>query len=205
MIWGKRFFHKKLGILLSTDYQNIKTGNTNFFIAQNSEPQLENNPGLTNYYLNRYSSNTIRETVHAMIDYKIKTDHTISLYQLYTDEKNIEARNRTDTSLTQGRSLPGTGSIKISNRSRLHIQKLYSTGLLWNARLSKNLSLSLPAVYSIATGLYPDWAELSARTSRIESPNGEIIQGPLIRKKICPSAHILISGKKLQKKKWVYH
>ena len=180
LIWGKRFFHKKLGILLSTDYQNIKTGNTNFFIAQNSEPQLENNPGLTNYYLNRYSSNTIRETVHAMIDYKIKTDHTISLYQLYTDEKNIEARNRTDTSLTQGRSLPGTGSIKISNRSRLHIQKLYSTGLLWNARLSKNLSLSLPAVYSIATGLYPDWAELSARTSRIESPNGEIIQGPLL-------------------------
>jgi outer membrane receptor for ferrienterochelin and colicin len=180
MVLGKRFLQNKLGVLLATDYQKQTTGSSNFFIAQNSEPQLDNAPGLTNFYLNKYTSTTIRESIHTMLDYKFSNYNTISLYQVYIKEKDIDARNRTDTSLTQGRSIPGTGSIKISNRSRLHEQALYSAGFIWNAKLSSKFSINLPVSYSIATGLYPDWSELSSRTSRIENPNGQIIQAPLL-------------------------
>ena len=180
LIWGKRFLKKKLGILMATDYQRLTTGSSNFFIAQNSEPQINNAPGLTNFYLNRFSSTTIRQSIHAMVDYTISPHNTLSIYQFYTYERDIDTRNRTDSSLTQGRSIPGTGVIKISNRSRLHLQTLYSAGLNWHATLSSKLTINLPAVYSIATGLYPDWADLSARTSRIENPNGQIIQAPLL-------------------------
>jgi len=180
MVLGKRFLHNKLGVLFATDYQKQTSGNNNFFIAQNSEPQLDNAPGLTNIYLNRYTSTTIRESIHSMLDYKFSPYNTISLYQFYIKEKDIDTRNRLDTSLTQGRSIPGTGSIKISNRSRLHEQALYSSGFVWNATLSSKFSITLPAIYSIAKGLYPDWSELSARTGRIENPNGQIIQAPLL-------------------------
>ena len=180
VIWGRRFLNSKLGVLVSIDHQNIRTGNSNFFIPQNNEPQVNNVPGLTDFYLNKYSATIIRENIHATLDYTFKPGNTISLYQFYTSEKDIESRNRIDTSLTQGRSVPGTGSILISNRSRLHIQRLYSASLLWHVMVSKHISVSVPVAYSIASGLYPDWSELSARTSLIENPNGQIVQGPLL-------------------------
>lgn len=180
MVWGKRFLQNKLGVLLATDYQKQTTGSSNFFIAQNSEPQLDNAPGLTNFYLNKFTSTTIKESIHTKLDYKISQNNTISLYQFYIKEKDIDTRNRTDTSLTQGRSIPGTGSIKISNRSRLHEQALYSVGFIWNTKLFSKFSIILPMVYSVAKGLYPDWSELSSRTSLIEYPNGQIIQAPLL-------------------------
>jgi hypothetical protein len=180
LIWGRRFSNNKLGLLVSLDHQNIKIGNSNFFIPQNNEPQVNNAPGLTDFYLNQYSTTKIRENIHATLDYTFKPGNTITFYQFYTSEKDIESRNRVDTSLTQGRSVPGTGSIFISNRSRLHIERLYSASLLWNVKVSKQVSLSVPVAYSIASGLYPDWSELSARTSLIENPNGQIVQEPLL-------------------------
>ena len=180
LIWGKRFLQKKLGILLATDFQQLTTGRSNFFIAQNSEPQLDNAPGLTNYYLNYFSSTTIRQSIHSIVDYKISPNNYISLFQFYANEKEIGTRNRTDTSLTQGRSKPGTGVIKISNRSRLHLQSLYSAGLHWKVKLSSKYSFTLPVAYSIAIGSYPDWSELSSRTSCIEDPTGQIKKAPLL-------------------------
>jgi hypothetical protein len=164
--------------LVSADYQEVKKGSTGFFIPQNNEPQLDNAPGLTDFYRNQYATTIIRKGLHAKLDYIINPKNSISFYQFYTGQKDIETRNRVDTSLTQGRTEPGTGSITVSDRSRIHIQNIYSANLQGTHRPVNNFTLNWALAYSAATGLYPDWAELGYLTGRIENPNGQITQSP---------------------------
>jgi outer membrane receptor protein involved in Fe transport len=178
--WGHRFFDQKLGLLLAADYQNIKRGSPDFFIPQNNEPQQNNAPGLTDFYLNQYAATLIREGFHSRLDYNFNPRNSISFYQFYASQQDIESRHRVDTSLAAGRSIPGTGRITISDRSREHLQHIYNATLHGDHRLDDHFSIRWTAAYSVATGLYPDWAELSASTARIEQPNGSIQQTPLL-------------------------
>jgi hypothetical protein len=180
LTWGQRYFHKKLGVLIAGDFQNIKRGSSNYFIPQNNEPQLNNAPGLTDFYLDQYSTTIIRKGLHVKLDLTINPKNSIDLYQSYSNQEDIESRHRVDTSLTQGRSEPGTGRITLSDRSRLHFQDLYNTSLRGTHRLNSNWSLKWTAAYAIATGLYPDWSELSAGTALIQQSNGSIAPSPLL-------------------------
>lgn len=180
LTWGQRHFNNKLGILIAGDYQDIKRGVGSFFIPQNNEPQLSNAPGLTDFYRDQYSATILRQGLHARLDWVFNSRHTIGLYQFYSSQEDIESRHRIDTSLTLGRTGPGTGRITISDRSRLHFQDLYSTSLRGAHLLSPNVSLKWTAAYATATGLYPDWSELSAGTALIQQPNGSVAQSPLL-------------------------
>jgi outer membrane receptor protein involved in Fe transport len=206
--WGRRFAGSRLGVLLAADYQNVKRGVPDDFIPQNNEPQLGNAPGLTDFYHNQYSATLIREGLHSRMDYVIDARNSIDLYQFYAGEQDIESRYRVDTGLSQGRTEPGTGRITISDRSREHLQHIYSGtlqgdhwliaghaeaggapkaegrgrpgGLPGTGSGAGSLRLRWTSAWSVATGLYPDWAELSAGTARIEQPNGAIVQSPLL-------------------------
>ena len=178
--FGRRFFHQKAGLLVAADYQDIKRGTPNYFIPQNNEPQQNNTPGLTDFYRNNYSTTLIREGFHAKMDYAFNPRNTIGLYQLYASQRDIESRYRVDTSLSLGRTVPGTGRITISDRSRLHLQHIYSASLRGDHEISSHFSIRWITAWSVATGLYPDWSELSAGTARIQGANGEITQSPLL-------------------------
>jgi len=185
--WGQRFAGSRVGVLLAADYQNIRRGVPDDFIPQNNEPQLNNTPGLTDFYHNQYSATLIREGLHSKLDYVIDPHNSIAFYQFYASEQDIESRYRVDTSLSQGRTVPGTGRITISDRSREHLQHIYSGTLQGDHRWggarpegSGELRLRWSSAWSVATGLYPDWAELSAGTARIQQPNGTIVQSPLL-------------------------
>lgn len=180
IVWGQRFDKQRLGILFAGEYQNIKRGSPDVFIPQNNEPGLNNAPGLTDYYVNNYSATLIRQGVHAKLDYVFNRNNSIALYQLYSSQQDIESRYRIDTSLSLGRSGPGTGRITLSDRSRIHLQHLYSAGLRGEHSLAASLSLRWTTAWSVATGLYPDWSELSAGTARLLQPNGGIDQTPLL-------------------------
>lgn len=197
--WGQRFLDSRLGVLVAADYQNIKRGVPDNFIPQNNEPQLNNAPGLTDFYHNQYSATLIREGLHSKLDYVIDARNSIDLYAFYASQQDIESRYRVDTSLSQGRTEPGTGRITISDRSREHLQHIFSGTLQGDHLLAGprtgnragaqdsgaqparwGLHLRWNSAWSVATGLYPDWAELSAGTARIEQPNGSILQSPLL-------------------------
>ncbi len=180
IIWGRRFFRQKAGLLLAADYQNIKRGSPDFFIPQNNEPQENNAPGLTDFYRSQYATTLIRQGVHSKLDYTFNPRNAISFFQFYAGQQDIESRHRIDTSLDQGRSVPGTGRIIISDRSREHLQHIYNATLHGDHQLSPALFLKWTTAWSVANGLYPDWAELSAGTARIEQPNGSIQQSPLL-------------------------
>ncbi|HEY4111580.1 TonB-dependent receptor domain-containing protein [Puia sp.] len=177
---GRRFFGKRLGVLVAANYQDIKRGAPNFFIPQNNQPGLNNSPGLTDLYLNNYSTTLIREGFHARVDYILDPHNSIALYQLYSSQQDIESRYRVDTSLSLGRTEPGTGRITITDRSRIHLQHLYSASLRGDHVLSPHFSLRWTTAWSVATGLYPDWSELSAGTARLENAGGGITATPLL-------------------------
>jgi outer membrane receptor protein involved in Fe transport len=180
MTWGRRFLHQKAGLLLAADYQDIKRGTHGFFIPQNNEPQLNNTPGLTDYYSNYYFTTLIRKGFHAKTDYVFNPHNTIALYQFYGSQQDIESRHRVDTSLSLGRTVPGTGRITLSDRSRLHLQHIYSASLRGDHEINSHFSIRWTTAWSVATGLYPDWSELGAGTARIQEPSGEITQSPLL-------------------------
>lgn len=180
LTWGRRYLGDKLGVLLEGDYQSVKTAADNFFIPQNNEPQLNNAPGLTDFYQDRYAATIIRNGVHAKLDLAPNPKNSLELYQFYVSQQDIESRHRVDTSLDEGRNEPGTGRITISDRSRLHRQDLYSASLRGIHQPAPGLNVRWTLAYAVATGLYPDWAELSAGTARIEQPNGSIAQSPLL-------------------------
>jgi outer membrane receptor protein involved in Fe transport len=187
LTWGRRYLNNKLGVLIAGDYQSVKTAVNSFFIPQNNEPQLNNAPGLTDFYLDRYAATIVRKSLHAKLDLDLNPGNSIDLYQFYANQQDIEGRHRIDTSLDEGRSEPGTGRITISDRSRLHIQDLYSACLRGthqpipaSRRQGQALNIRWTLAYAVATGLYPDWAELSAGTAAIEQPNGSIAQSPLL-------------------------
>ncbi|MBS1664753.1 MAG: TonB-dependent receptor [Bacteroidetes bacterium] len=177
---GRRFWGNRLGVLIAADYQHIKRGASNFFIPPNSEPLVNNEPGLTNYYNNQYFTTIIREGLHARLDYTIDSRNHIGLYQLYASQQDIESRHRVDTNLDQARTIPGTGRITISDRSREHLQHIYNASLRGDHRLWGNFSIKWIGAYSVAEGLYPDWSEVSAGTARLEEANGMITQKPLL-------------------------
>src|SRR6202000_3210585 len=103
------------------------------------------------FYLNNYSSNIIREGFHARVDYRINPKNSIALYQLYSSQRDIESRHRVDTSLSLGRTEPGTGRITISDRSRVHLQHLYSSSLRGDHVLSPHFSIRWTTAWSVAT------------------------------------------------------
>jgi len=178
--WGQRYFHQRLGVLLAGEYQDIKRGSSGFFIPQNNEPGLNNSPGLTDFYFSHYSATLIRKGVHARLDWVFDPRNSIGLYQFYVSEQDIESRSRVDTSLSLGRTVPGTGRITLSDRSRMHLQHIYGTSIRGEHVLGSSLAFRWVASRAVATGLYPDWSELSVGTARLEGPGGVISPTPLL-------------------------
>ena len=176
--WAKRFLSQKLGVMIVAGLQTIRTGSDGFLILQNNEPQNENVPGITDFVKRQYSNTSNRKNIYAALDYKINKRNHLRLYQLYVNKLDIESRSAIDTSLSEGRSGPGTGRIAIMQRSRLHHQSIEHLNVQGDHQLSRQLSLDWSGVYSDARGSYPDWAELTANTGRILGANAEVNQVP---------------------------
>jgi hypothetical protein len=176
--YSRQLLHRKLGLLLSADYQNINANNRGYFIAANNEPQLNNQPGLTDYYSRNYDRTTTRAGIFNTVNYSFSNSN-IRLFQFFVHQDEQETRLSTDTSLIYGRTEPGTGRISVFQRSRTHIQNMYSATLEGVHHFGAFL-FSWSGVYSIAKGLYPDWAELTQSTSRIEQPDGSVQQAALL-------------------------
>lgn len=180
IFWGRQFLDRKLGVVIEAGAQDIKEGSNSFLIVQNSEPQLNNVPGITDFTKRQYSINSTRRNAYAQVDYRPNSRNYFQLTQLYTWKKDIEARNWVDTSLAEGRSGLGTGRISFSQRSRLHYQSLYHLNFQGNHQVGKTFYVDWALIYSVADGSYPDWAELTANTGRILGADGQVAQTPVL-------------------------
>ena len=178
--WGKRFLKKKLGVIAYAGMQEIRTGSNSLLITQNNEPQAGNIPGITDFIKREYSTTSIRKNIYLQADYIPNERNKLRLTQFYITKKDIESRSAVDTSLSEGRSGPGTGRIALFQRSRIHLQNIYHLDLHGSHQFGRDWIMDWTGSYSNAFGSYPDWAELSANTGRIQGANGIVNQTPVL-------------------------
>ncbi|WP_426670425.1 TonB-dependent receptor domain-containing protein [Mucilaginibacter sp. McL0603] len=179
IVAGRRFFGNKLGFIAAADYKNIKTGSDGFFIPLNSQPNLNNVPAFSDYHQQSYNNNKIALSISTEIVYRPDSANRLMLSHFFVHQTDAETRSTVDTSLVLGRSGAGTGRIYLSDRSRVHQQQLNNLNLK-GSHSYNNLEIDWAGVYSAADGSYPDWAELTANTGRLLSPNGTITKTPLL-------------------------
>ncbi len=177
---GERILKKKLGYIFSAVYSNKETGSNGIYIPQNAQPQVGNLPNLTDFMIRQYDMKGIIIGLQNKWDYVISPGNRISLLQMFVQKKDIESRFITDTSLMQGRSIPGTGRIAFYQRSRMHLQNVYTVQLVDEQQLNQKWSLQLKLAYDVAKGQFPDWAELVSTKAHLLQPNGFVSETPLI-------------------------
>lgn len=154
---GNRFLNKKLGVMLGASYQNIYKGYTSIYIP--AEPLATDGTFLAKHVnVRQYSSHLTRTGASLKLDYSLSPNHTISLYNLYVNLKEAQARTTADTLVTPPRTI-GTGQIWYMGRSKYQDQSIYSSTLQGNHKLGNGLALDWSAVYSKATSHIPDWGE----------------------------------------------
>ena len=179
IVAGRRFFGDKMGFISAVDYKNIKTRSDGFFIPLNTQPNLNNVPAFSDYHLQSFSNNKIALSISTQMVYRPDSSNRFTLSHFYLHQTDAETRSTVDTSLALGRAGAGTGRIYLSDRSRVHEQQLNNLNLNGHHSYA-NLEIDWAGVYSVADGSYPDWAELTANTGRLLSPNGTVTQTPLL-------------------------
>jgi len=168
--YGSRFLKNKLGVMVGGTFQNTyrATEGQLFRTATNQNGDPVHIKAEERYY----SIHQERLGVNVKLDYKFNEKHKISLYNVFMQMKDIQYRKIIDTSLTSNRTVPGTGGVTISERSRYQKQIIANSTLQGEHQLSKNGSLDWSLVYSYASQDIPDMAEVF-RSFTITTPPGD--------------------------------
>src|SRR4051812_24462043 len=112
-------------------------GSDNIFNRQNPQPQslvkdgvrYDNVATFNDGYIREYSTQQRRLGFNNKWDYIINQKNKISLYNLYVNMNEYQARYTIDSSLTTQRTGPGSGNVAVFNRSRWQIQNIYNSTL----------------------------------------------------------------------------
>ena len=187
----RNWLNNKLGLVASVNYKNIRSGSAGFFIPLNAQPNLNNVPAFSDFYLQTYNNKKTAVSNYEQLWFRPGSLHSLTLSYLYLDQKDMETRSLLDTSLVLGRSQAGTGRIYISDRSRVHEQQISNLNLKGDHRFGQ-FSVAWAGIYSRANGRYPDWAQLTANTGRLVMPDGSVQQSPLL---MAPINRIWLSNK----------
>jgi TonB-dependent receptor len=156
---GRRFFHNKLGFILSASNQITYSGTNsqlNGWSYQRSDLIT-----LFDYINRRFSTRQNRSGINAHVDFKINERHTISFSNVYlrmTMDESLHTIDTTGYNGQNGRVGPGTGYISFLDRSRIQIQQIESANLSGVHALLKNLTLDWSAAYALANSDQPDMA-----------------------------------------------
>jgi len=188
---GHSWLNNRFGLIAAVNYKNIRSGSTGFFIPLNVQPNLNNAPAFSDFYLQTYNNKKITISNYEQLWFRPDSANSFTFSYLYLDQKDAETRSLVDTSLVLGRSQAGTGRIYMSNRSRVHEQQINNLNLKGDHRL-RQFSVDWVGVYSQANGRYPDWSQLTANTGRLVMPDGTIQQTPLL---LAPLNRVWLSNK----------
>jgi outer membrane receptor protein involved in Fe transport len=157
---GNRFFHHKLGVLVSGNYQNSYSGTTSLFIAPAAQPTFSpaNGPAFSDIEARTYSLQQQRAALHTKLDYEISSGHKISLYALYVGLDQIRHRHISDTI---GIGNPNA-EVDQHDESKVTYQNILNTSLHGEDSLLRNLQADWSLNWAKATANSPDWGTLTA-------------------------------------------
>ncbi|TDW48120.1 TonB-dependent receptor [Flavobacterium sp. 270] len=154
---GKRFFDNKLGILVAGSYQNSYRGsNSTLYNTQLVGTDAFSSIVSKNY--REYSEQQKRYGVQGKLDYQINPSNKISLYSMFLNLDNIQARNTLTTDYSSEYH-PETGDAKLvyATRTRFTKQQIYNNTLQGdNTLFNDRLKIHWSGVYSFASNEVPD-------------------------------------------------
>lgn len=175
---GDRFWHNKLGVILSGSYQNSYRGSNSSTLLQSPTvppaPDITHaqQPAFSDIYDRQYSSAINRSGVETKIDYKFNKNNSISLFLTYLQLNEWRTRITND-SLLGGYSTAYNfiGSYAIYNRTetRTDLQNIYNATLQGTNKLNGSLTSDWSLVISQAKREVPDNAQFSI--SKAVNPN----------------------------------
>jgi TonB-dependent receptor len=91
LVYGDRYFNNKLGMVLSSSYQNIRLGSDNI---EGEWDKNGNQTFMTDYQIRTYYVQRARQSYSASFDYKINANHTLEFKGIYNRRKDWENRYR---------------------------------------------------------------------------------------------------------------
>jgi len=166
LTYGNRFFHKKLGFLVSLSYQNMYRGTNQSVIRQypgailvpNANGKIgntiENYPQFNDVLINQISIQQKRFALNNKWDYIFNSRNKISLYNLYVRMDEFQTRLSSDTDINTN-----PGNLVINKRTSWQIQSIYNSTLHGEHKISTALNLDWSAAYSRAKQEFPDLAQ----------------------------------------------
>ena len=173
---GDRFLNKKLGFIISANYQNFYRGSNSQNLIQSAQPgynPIANTPVFTDAYERQYSTQTNRLGLQNKIDYVFNERNKISLFNLYVHQNEYQTRYTPDTTVGTNSSAVSR-SVDVSYRSRWQQQDIYNATLQGDHQLSSKFKLNWSAVYSIAKSQVPDMASYNFNANVIFDPTGKV-------------------------------
>jgi outer membrane receptor protein involved in Fe transport len=164
LTWGRRFFHRKLGIIIADNFQNQYYGSNSQNNPVSPNPQDEFKPGITDIANLTYSNQQLNNGLSLHADYKINDRNKVTVNNVFLYSYFAQARLSIDTSIVGGnggRIGPGTGSVVNDDRSLTQNEYLENLKVDGKHILSKHFLFDWAGVYSNASKSMPDEADIS--------------------------------------------
>ncbi len=164
LTWGRRFFHRKLGIIIADNLQNQYYGSNSQYNPVNPNPQDDFKPGITDIANLTYSNQQLNNALSFHADYKINDRNKVTVNNVFLYSYFAQARLSIDTSIVGGnggRIGPGTGSVVNDDRSLTQNEYLENLKVDGKHILSKHFLFDWAGVFSNASKSMPDEADIS--------------------------------------------
>lgn len=174
---GNRYFHQRLGVVLSGSIQSMDRLTKDQFFDVSPQPSPlpdASTPLVTDEEHRVYSTNEQRMGAHAKLDYRLGNKSRISFYTVFIQLNSYQSRFITDTAAD---APLGTGSgskdVSYDYRSRSDFQSIYNATLQGQHAIGGRFSVDWSAVYSHAWQKMPDRADVNLQQTFADS-NGQL-------------------------------
>ena len=165
---GRRFFKKRLGVMVTGDVQTLYLASTSDYIDVSNDAY---NKMQINYWEHQvYCKVQKRYGAYIKLDYKFNENNQITFYNSFFQLNENRAREVIDTMNENGRTIPGTGTVHTYSQTVTDNSGLETAVLKGNHKLLKKFDLDWTIGYSSANSNSPDYASVYL-TQTISTPN----------------------------------
>jgi outer membrane receptor protein involved in Fe transport len=168
---GNRFFNKKFGIILATNFQNHYKGSNSTYY-NDSYSQQENTTIITKQQERIYNENQRQYGVHLKNDYRINNNHKLEWYNALLKMDNFSVRETTSTNFGLLYD-PNNGNLDLNYQTRLRTnnQSIYVSNLKGTHQINSKYSFDWSGVYSTANHKEPEKSYFNLDEIRLNSVN----------------------------------
>ena len=181
IVYGRRFLHRKLGLMVAGNFQEQYYGSNSIFNQAAPDIHANGAPTVSDYANRSFSTRQSNDGLTMHLDYALNEHNKITLTNISLYSRLSQARIIIDTSIlggNGGRTVPGTGPVSTDYTSVTSHQFLENVKLEGKHVLSKHFLFDWTGVYSYAAKRTPDQADLAVnkKIDTVHSTND--IHGP---------------------------